>query len=279
VVFRSGVLLVVGEPFGVASLLPDYERDQRATVDTLTDEIRDRLDEVVLQAETRELLAGIARVARWTGDAPTGDAADLATQHRRAQELLAAYGRLRARDPARVEAIAASARAYARTLRQLGVRDPWALEVELVRPLPAALTLVKLVIALPLAIIGAVMGWIPYRLAGVVARRVTQDEDILGTVKMIAGTVFLSVGWLAEAIGVAGRWGAGWAAPTFLLGVACGYVALRFEELLSETAEALRHLWLRAFHRDTARRLAERRRALAQAVTVALREAEAPGAA
>ena len=277
--FRSRVLLVVGEPLSVAPLLPGYARDERATVDALTDEIRARLDEVVLQAETRELLAGIARVARWTGDAPTGEAADLATQHQRAQELLAAYGRLRARDPARVEAVAAAARAYARTLHQLGVRDPWALEVELVRPPQALFTLLKLALALPLAIIGAIMGWIPYRLAGVVARRVTDDEDVLGTVKVIAGTVFLFVAWSAEAVAVAIRWSAGWGLPAFLLGVASGYVALRFQELLGETAEALRHLWLRAFHRDTARRLAQRRRALAETVTAALREAEGhPGA-
>ena len=61
--------------------------------------------------------------------------------------------------------------------------------------------------------------------------------------------------------------------PVFLLGVGSGYASLRFGELASETAEAIRHLALRAFHRDTARRLADRRRALADAVTSALREA------
>ena len=45
-----------------------------------------------------------------------------------------AYGRLRARDPARVEAIAADVRSYARVLRRLGVRDPWALELAPLRP-------------------------------------------------------------------------------------------------------------------------------------------------
>jgi hypothetical protein len=62
-------------------------------------------------------------------------------------------------------------------------------------------------------------------------------------------------------------------APVFVGAIVTGYVALRFEELARETAEALRHLWLRAFHFDTARRLGERRRALAEAVARALREA------
>ena len=192
---------------------------------------------------------------------------------RRARELLSAYGRVRARDPARVDAIAAAARSYARTLQRLGVSDPWALEVELVRAGPAARTLAKLILSAPLAIAGAIMGYLPYRLAGRVAARVTHEEDVLGTVKMIAGAVFLFTAWTAEAIAVGVHCGAIWGPPTFLLGVGTGYAALRFGELAHDAAEAIRHLSLRALHRDTARRLAARRRALADAVSAALQDA------
>jgi 1-acyl-sn-glycerol-3-phosphate acyltransferase len=283
--FRSRVLLDVGEPIETAESLPRYREDERAAVDALTDEIKERLDAVVLQAETRELLAGIARVARWTADrapapAPDGDddakserAAALAAQHRYARELLTAYERLRARDPARVEAVAAEARAYARTLRHLGVRNPWGLEIEVIGPGRVLGALAKAALALPVAVAGAVLGWLPYRLAGVVAPLVTQDEDILGTVKLIAGATFMFVAWAGEAAFAGARFGPAWIAPVFFGAMAAGYVALRFDELAKETAEALRHLWLRAFHFDTARRLGERRRALAEAVERALREA------
>ena len=59
----------------------------------------------------------------------------------------------------------------------------------------------------------------------------------------------------------------------FLGALVAGYAALRFQEVARDTTEALGHLWLRAFHFDTARRLGERRRALAEAVARALREA------
>ena len=59
----------------------------------------------------------------------------------------------------------------------------------------------------------------------------------------------------------------------FLLAVGSGYLALRFDELRRETAEALRHLWLRLRHRDTAQALAARRRALVEAVTAGLKDA------
>jgi 1-acyl-sn-glycerol-3-phosphate acyltransferase len=276
VLFRSRVLLVVGEPLRIAPLLAGYRADERASVDALTDEIRARLDEVVLQAESRELLAGIARVARWTG-APgataDGGGDDLAALHRYTRDLLSAYGRLRAREPERVEAIAAQARAYERALRHLGVRDPWALEVELVSPMTTALTVLRLLASFPVAIAGAVLGYLPYRLAGEVAKRLTGDEDVLGTVKLLAGALFLWLAWSAEAIAAGVRWGARWIVPVFLLAMVSGYVALRFNELRGETAEALRHLWLRLRHRRTARELAGRRRALAEAVTAALRDA------
>jgi 1-acyl-sn-glycerol-3-phosphate acyltransferase len=273
--FRSRVLLVVGELIETAPLLPRYREDERGAVDALTDEIAARLAEVVVQAETRELLTGIARVARWTSVRLAGGAEEdeLAAQHRRTRELLTAYEHLRARDPARVEAVAAQARDYARALRHLGVRDPWALEVELVAPARLAAAVAKVVLAAPVAAVGAVMAWLPYRLAGVVADRITKDEDILGTVKLIAGATFVFLAWTAEAVAAGVAWGAWAPVPVFLLAAVSGYVALWFDELIRDTREATHHLWLRAFHSDIARRLGERRHALAEAVATALREA------
>jgi len=269
--FRSSVLLVVGEPIAVAPLLGDYRRDERAAVAALTEAIDARLDHVVLQAESRDLVAGIARVARWTRDEETED--DPAAQHQRARELADAYARLRARDPGRVEAIAGEVRAYTRVLRQLGVRDPWALELAPLRPGALAAALGKLLVASPFAAVGAVMGWLPYRLAGELAKRLTHDEDVLGTAKLLAGATFLALAWAAEAVVAGFVWGPLWAAPTFLVGIAAGYVALRFDELRGEAAEAWRLVVLRAFHHRTTQRLAERRRALADAVARGLRDA------
>jgi hypothetical protein len=275
-IFRSSVLLAVGAPLEVAPLLEEYRRDERATVNALTEQIDARLDEVVLQAESRELLEGIARVARWTGGAGSdgGDPEDPGSQHRRARLLAGAYARMRARDPARVEAIVAEARSYRRALSRLGVRDPWAIEAGTPRVGMMLAALAKLIASAFPAALGALLGWVPYRLAGEVAVRVSHDEDLLGTVKLIAGAVFLTIAWTAEAVAAGWRWGPIWGAVTFALAVACGYIALRFDETRREATEAWRHLTLRAFHFQTARRLVERRRALADEVARALAESE-----
>ena len=273
--FRSSVLLVVGEPVEIAPLLADYRRDERATVTALTERINARLDEVVLQAETREIVEGIARVARWTaapGD-PAADANDPGARHRRARELAAAYARMRARNPARVEAIVAEARHYRKTLWRLGVRDPWALELTSPRVGATLAAVARLAVASPFALVGTLMGWAPYRFAGWVAGKITRDQDVLGTAKLFAGATFLFLAWLAEAIVVGVLAGPIWAVPTFTLGVVSGYVALRFDELWREAAEAWRHVALRAFRFHTAQRLVERRRELADTVARALEEA------
>jgi hypothetical protein len=160
-------------------------------------------------------------------------------------------------------------------LRRLGVRDPWALELAPLRPGALAAAFAKLIVAAPLAAVGALLGWVPYRLAGEVARRITNDEDVLGTAKLVAGAAFLAVAWGLEATAAGLAWGARWAVPTFAAGLVTGYVALRFDELRREAAEAWRLVVLRAFHHQTTQQLAERRRALADAVAAGLRDADA----
>jgi glycerol-3-phosphate O-acyltransferase / dihydroxyacetone phosphate acyltransferase len=271
VIFRSGVHLLAAPPLALGPYLPGYAAAERQEVDRLTDDIRARLDDVVLQAETRELLAGIARVASWTADEPDDD--EPARRHARARELVAAYARLKAVDPARVEAVAAAARQYARILAQLGVGDPWQLEAPRISLGGAALALGRAALMAPAALWGALTSWIPYRLAGRVAARVTSDEDVLSTVKLLAGAAFLGLAWAIEAAAlalVAGPW---WGALALAVAPAAGYAALRFEETLRGVSESLRHVGLRARRPEVARRLAERRRLLADDVARALREA------
>jgi glycerol-3-phosphate O-acyltransferase/dihydroxyacetone phosphate acyltransferase len=271
-IFRSRVLVVVGRPIAAADRLEEYRRDERAAVDRLTEDVRSALDEVVLQAESRDLLEGVARVAQWMAP-ESGDPQDLAEQHRRARDLLGAYRTLNERAPQTVEPIVSAARSYQRVLRRLGVRDPWSLELEPVRPGRALGAVLRLLLAAPVALLGAILGWIPYRLAGQVAKRVTREQDVLGTVKLLAGALFLFVFWLAEAIAAGWLRGAGWGALTFAVAVGSGYVALRFEELFAEMKESLRHLWLRAVRPGQVMKLAERRRALADEISRALRTA------
>jgi hypothetical protein len=259
----------VGPPIDLLPYVPRYEADPRAAIEALTEEIRHRLDELILQAETRELLLGIARVASWTANAPDDNAPE---RHRaRTRELLAAYARLRASDPERLERLTKAARDYARLLEKMGVRDPWALEIPRLSGVRVARVAGRLVLMTPAAAWGVVTSWVPYRLTGIAARKATKDEDVLSTMKMIGGAAILVAFWLLEALGIGLRFGAAVGLVSLLVAPVAGYATLRFGENLREMIEALRHLGWRA-RGDTVRRLAERRQRLAADVSQALRQ-------
>lgn len=269
--FRSGVHLVVGAPIALDDLAARFVTDQRQAIEQLTGEIRARLDQLVLQAETRELLAGIARVASWTATNADDDAPD--RRHARARELSAAYVKLQASNPARVEQVARAARRYAQTLERLGVPDPWALEIPRMTRAAVVAVLVRAILMTPIAVWGALTSWPAYRLSGAVASRMTKDEDVLSTIKMISGAAFLVAAWIAEAFLLGFTMGAGWGLVSLPVAPIAGYAALRLGETLGDVAEVLRHLGWRAAHGETARKLVDRRRRLAEDVASALREA------
>ncbi len=269
-VFRSRALVAVGEPIAVDAFRDAYARDEADGVRALTEAIRAGLDAVVTQADTRELLEGVARVAAWTNDPALRD--DLAAEQSRARLLLARYEALQARDPVRAEEIVALASQYMRVLQSLGVADPWGLEVGRVTFGAVVRSVARLVALAPFALVGAALAWGPYRLAGTVARSVTREEDELGTVKAMAGALFVVLAWALESALVGWRFGLLAGLAVLLVAPACGYAALRFEETAEVAREALRHAWIRARRPDAAAAVAAHRRALADAVSHALRD-------
>lgn len=79
-----------------------------------------------------------------------------------------------------------------------------------------------------LALAGTAVGWVPYRLTGVIAGRVagTADRDVLATAKALVGGVCF-LGWLLLLTAAAGVLAGGWAAlATVVLGPALLLVAL-----------------------------------------------------
>jgi glycerol-3-phosphate O-acyltransferase / dihydroxyacetone phosphate acyltransferase len=268
--FRSAVHLVVGKPIDVLEHVPEFRSQPRAAIDRLTAQIRARLDELVLQAETRDLLAGIARVASWTASAPDDDSPE--ERYRRTRALLQAYPRLQERDPQKLADVTRVAERYASTLQRLGVKDPWQFDPPRVSGGRLLGAMTRAALLLPAAVWGYATSFLPYRLAGYAARRATRDEDVLSTMKMIGGAAFLVGAWLIEA-GVLTWWGGAWVGlGSLLLAPLAGYLALRFTETVGDVSEALRHLVWRTRRADTARELTERRRQLAAAVADALRD-------
>lgn len=266
--FRSSVLLVVGEPFVLTAYREAYAEDERQAVQAVTDRIEAGLDAVVLQAENAELLTAIPVVAAWTVPAGEGAATH---RHTWAATLLATYNKLYHTDPERLERIAEKARRYAALLQALGISDPWRLEDPAINRRYLARRVAGLALTALPALAGFVMSYGPYRLTGVIAGRVDRrDRSLTGTIKLIAGSLFVLAGWIIEAVVVGFLFGPWWGGGVFVIAPVLAYTALRWGEGRRALRELASYQWLRERRGGLVALLADRRQTLARDVVQAV---------
>jgi len=265
--FRSRVAVVVGASLPVEPYAARFADDERGCVRDLTSEIDRALGDVVLEADSRRLWRGFLAVAAWT--APDGGR-DLAAREARARRLARAFRELSAREPERAEAVIDEVRRFARRLEATGVSDPFLLEAE-AAPARFLASLASLLPLVPLALAGAVAGWIPYRLVRPAARRLAgAHKDLVSTYKVVLGFFVMLLTYAAEALFVGAY--LGWAAglSVFVAAPALGLVAVRLAERLRLRRDALSAWWRVAGGDRAARELVLRRRELCERVDAAL---------
>jgi len=218
--FRSKALVVVGEPID-----PERERqrclaavdetEQRAAVRDLTARIAAAIEEVTLnyesweEARLVELGADLwdsrptARPAgRRDGERPRGLLREFAL--RRAVDR--SLDRLRGSHPAEVAEAVDAARAYERLLRaarltdeQVTARVPWRLAVGMF-----ALSLFRLVVYAPTAILGTALNVVPWSIVHTVAK-LQREGNQVATYSIFGGLLFYPATWIAEGW-IAGHW-------------------------------------------------------------------------
>ena len=267
-VFRTRVALTFGAPIAVPTL-PEGEAPSQDAVRALTAEISEALSSVVLEAEDREIWRGLVAVAAWTS---ADGGADMAALDQRARSLATAYRALSARSPERVAEVVDATRHFVRQLEAIGVNDPFALEAQRrgTAPSPVA-AVVPLLLLAPIALFGALLAWVPYRLIKPLALRLAGGHaDVVGTFKMLLGLLILTLTWVGWAIATGALFGAGAGLGMLVAGPLAGFVALRWGERYDLRREVLRAHWLSVTREATANAVADQRRALATKVEAAL---------
>ncbi len=232
-IFRSRVLVRVGEPLDPSAWQRAAEHDAREAARSLTAAIGRALAQVTLNYPSHEeasLLEQASDVfAARERELPARLALAEAFAVRRA--AIASYERLRARDPARVEAVRKRLGEYAARIEALGLRDEhvaarYPREEVLAYAVGSAALLLWW---LPLAALGTFFNWIPYRLIGLAAGR-SKSQDLPATVKLFGGFFLFPIAWIVWAVlaGMAFGWGA--ALGVLFLAPATGWYAMRFQE-------------------------------------------------
>lgn len=190
--FRSDVLVRIGPPVAPPAV---------PTVAVWTEAIERALLDVTLNAddwEDHEVVAAVE--ALYGARIPEQGATDppLARAFRNRHLLLTAREVLKRVEPGAVASIARRARAFDHLLRRIGLssgalNDPL-LANEVIASAFKALFFVLL--GFPVAVLGVVAWWVPYRLCGVAANRVpgaSEQRDQIALYKLLSGALLFPV--------------------------------------------------------------------------------------
>ena len=274
--FRSRVLVQIGAPVAVP---PPGERDEspageearRTAVRELTARVEEGLRAVTLNYDSwrqAELLDCAAQVySRSQSEAPRR--ADQADHFRLKKAFLSGFRRLRAASPSEVEPVLEATESYDGLLRRLELEDrhvaasyPRSLVTRFVGRKLWSLTLWR-----PLALVGLLLNWPPYRVVGWLTDSFDLVPNLRATWKVLLALALFPLYWLAAALAIGWSAGAIWGAAALALAPVAGWIALTYSEswaALRGESEAFITLKGR---RAAARELARRRRRVLDEVT------------
>ncbi len=234
--FRSRALVHVGEAIDPSPELGMAQTgDPSAAVRSLTARFDEALKDVTLNYETWEAARLLARAAnlyrRRAPELPGRGRLSESITFQRA--FLEGYQDLRARHPEKVAAVAQSVREYDRLLRACGLRDD---QVGAAYPPSPVLrfvfkSLLRLLVHLPVAVVGTVLTWPVYRLVGEIVKRATQSSDQVATYKVFGALILFPLTWMLEGWLVSHYLGSCWlGAAVTLLAPFAAYGALLFHD-------------------------------------------------
>ena len=261
-IFRSRVLVRIGEPLDPNAWIEIAPRNRHDAARSLTEAMHRALARVTLEYRSEEeatLLGGASELFTVRErELPARMALAEAFALRRA--VIATVERLRVRDPARVAAALVRLRGYAERIEALGLRDD-----QVAARYPAGEVLAYVVGSaalllwwLPLAALGTLFNWIPYRLLGVAAGR-AKSRDMPATVKLFGGFFLFPIAWVVWSVLAGLALGAGAALGTLFLAPATGWYAMRFQERYEHFLdEAVAYLRVKLRRRKLAALRAER---------------------
>jgi 1-acyl-sn-glycerol-3-phosphate acyltransferase len=258
--FRSRALVRVGEPEGIGSWRPDYERDPVGAVRSLTDRLRRQLAQVAPMYESRRQELAFRRVASVIADTVAGQ-----DDVSRALSAAASNGSAAA---ARVAALTDAAADYEADLALVGLHD-----ADVAAGLTAARyrrhlgrSIVAAAVTAPLAALGAIVHAVPYSIMKQLGKR-PANEGMRATVKLLGCTVLFTAGYIATGVVVGRRRGPLAGLAAFVLGPLSGYVTVRWVERVHQLGGVARARTVMAERRDLVAELQQQRADLVEAAT------------
>ena len=262
-IFRSPALALVGDAVAWDDLA-HAGPDDRDVVRALTARIDEALRDVTVNLERwedEELVH--AAEAIYAAELPVDDAPDARVA--RLVEATEGLARIRAEGHAGWKRVAREVAGHARILDVLGI-TPAQLHGNPRADVAIGWIVHQLLffgVGAPVTALGIAAYWLPYRLTGVLEKRLVKHQDVRATFKVLVGGALHLLWTIAIAVLVGWRFGLG-AALCVLVGLPlAGFVAIHVAERWKRTVAEARRFFLRARRRTELRELRERQRELA----------------
>ena len=266
--FRGHVVAVIGEPIEVKDWEEAHSASDREAVRTLTEKIRDGLQEVTLNAESpreRELIEVAERVyAREVGLAQWRERESLGARLPRLRLFAQGAAWLRTEAPEKYRRLASRIRAYERAAGILGAGEAGVPpEYKWGATLRYALAEGSVILLeAPFAAVGFLV-WLPVYLGSKpIVKRIRPAYEALSTYKLSASgflALFTLVGWTV----LAWWWGGwSWALGIGVILIPLGLLTIAWHERWIRVEEDVRLFFRVAFRRDRRERLGRMRKEL-----------------
>lgn len=232
--FRSRALVVVGAPIDPAEEVELAARDEATAVRLLTERVTEALERVTLNYRSWEesrLVERGARILEIT-DLELPRERRLAAEFDARRSLLDGLDALRQSHPREVAAAVEAARDYDRLLRLSGLRDEQVISSYPLDRLLAALARIafQALVTLPVALVGALLNFVPFTVVELVSRRFDDEPNQVATYKVFPGILAYPLAWGIEGAAAGWLWGPASGLALLLVAPLSGYIGVRFLE-------------------------------------------------
>ncbi|WP_162428501.1 lysophospholipid acyltransferase family protein [Pontibacter pudoricolor] len=189
--FRSDVFVNVGKPISVSDYLATYQHDGPAAVLALTEEIRVRLEKLIIHTPTDEEDELARQVEAIYRDrlSPIVPAGALPQE----QDFIVTKGIIKSithfsqTEPDRIATIKQELSNYTRQLQRLGIQDPVLSKESSDVMKQSIIGLLYIILGFPIYLFGLVHNYIPYIVPSKVARAVTKEEEWFAPIMLTVG--------------------------------------------------------------------------------------------
>jgi 1-acyl-sn-glycerol-3-phosphate acyltransferase len=241
--FRSDVFVNVGEPITVADYAGAYSQDGQATVLALTEEIRQRLERLIIHTPTDEEDELARQVEAIYKERLTATAPAQATAHEQdfllSKAIVRSISHFSQTQPVRVVSLKQKLSSYMLQLKRLRLQDTLMGKRRDTVLRQSILNLLYLVLGLPLYLYGLLHNYLPYIIPSKVARAVTKEEEWHAPIMLTVGIFTFPLFYLLE-VWLVQDWlelSLPWVVPYFLSLPLSGFYTLHYWNTLQHTQE------------------------------------------